>query len=574
MIDAERILRETYPDIQLGKDQVLAVKALKKLLRADDFLDIRRKNQHLRGYAFLDKLLRQSKFGYRNDADFYDYIPAQGRLIIVANQTLGTLDSLALLKLVRCVRPDARLVAQRVPSQLQSLQSLFLSVDFQGDKQQFKSSYQALVEALEGDQAIILFPAGDVSRITRKGVRDGEWQDVFLRLAVKTQSPVLPVRIKAENAVFFYNMPTLYKPLGTLLFIKEQLRNEPSARFHIGAPVGYQVFVDSHLHMRELCKQFRKHVLSLGKKRAAPLFPGLQDDSIEHRRAALRAMIQMLPKLGDTPDGKQIYEYRYVEASPLMQEIRRLRKLTRRTVEEGETVAAERYDQHHLHIVLWDERDAEIVGAYRVAEGASIVSSLGLYGFYTQSLFEIQPAFERFLPYCLELADGFVQPRYWNVCSLDYLWYGLGAFLRRRPGIKYLFTPFTLGRGYSELARELIVGFYQQQFAPPFTLVHARQPFELSDHYRQFAQQVFRDSYAVSLKVLNGELKKSGVKTPSRYKHTLELFEGQGCYFLGFGRDEERNSIDGLMLLELEKIAPRKRQRFFAAEQPSVPGED
>jgi len=37
MIDAEKILRETYPDLKLGQDNKLAIKLAKKLLHEDDF---------------------------------------------------------------------------------------------------------------------------------------------------------------------------------------------------------------------------------------------------------------------------------------------------------------------------------------------------------------------------------------------------------------------------------------------------------------------------------------------------------------------------------------------------------
>ena len=81
MIDAQRILQETYPDFKLGKDNKLVLKALKKLIHEDDFNEVIRKNQHLRGFAFLDKLLNYFKFSYQIDNDSYNNIPAEGRLI-------------------------------------------------------------------------------------------------------------------------------------------------------------------------------------------------------------------------------------------------------------------------------------------------------------------------------------------------------------------------------------------------------------------------------------------------------------------------------------------------------------
>ncbi|MFQ3236439.1 MAG: putative hemolysin [Paraglaciecola sp.] len=41
----------------------------------------------------------------------------------------------------------------------------------------------------------------------------------------------------------------------------------------------------------------------------------------------------------------------------------------------------------------------------------------------------------------LELGRSFVQPKYWGKRSLDYLWFGIGAFLQRYPNYHSLFGP-------------------------------------------------------------------------------------------------------------------------------------
>ena len=48
--------------------------------------------------------------------------------------------------------------------------------------------------------------------------------------------------------------------------------------------------------------------------------------------------------------------------------------------------------------------------------------------------------------------------------SLEYLWYGIGAYLREQPDIKYLFGPVSISNAYPQQAKELIISFYQQQF--------------------------------------------------------------------------------------------------------------
>ena len=59
-----------------------------------------------------------------------------------------------------------------------------------------------------------------------------------------------------------------------------------------------------------------------------------------------------------------------------MREIGRLRELTFRTVGEGcgQPRDIDRFDRHYEQLVLWDDRDLEIVGAYRLANAQKILA--------------------------------------------------------------------------------------------------------------------------------------------------------------------------------------------------------
>ncbi len=567
MIDAQRILQETYPDFKLGDDNKLAVKALKKLLHEDDFNDVIRKNQHLRGFAFLDKLLSYFKFNYQVANNSYNNIPSEGRLIIVANHPIGTLDGLALVKLIRSVRPDVRIVANRVLSHMEPLQSIFLPVDVLTDKKGLKDSYQTMLAALENEEAIIIFPAGEVSRITPKGVRDGKWQTGFLKLARKARCPILPIYIKAKNSALFYSMSTLYKPLGTMLLVKEMFNKKgQEIKFKVGAPIPFAAFENAEDSNKQLAQRFRKHVQNLDKKTKPALFETVETVVHPTDAKAVKKALYQSRLLGETRDGKKIFLYRFQDDCPVMQEIARLRELTFRTVEEGTGLALDldKFDVYYSHIVLWDDHDLEIVGAYRIGEGPQILAEHGIAGFYTSTLFDLQGDFAEYLPHSLELGRSFVQPRYWGQHSLEYLWYGIGAYLREQPDIKYLFGPVSISNAYPQLAKELLVGFYRQQFGSELPEAKAKQPFVISEQCRQFAAQEFNGDYSTSFKILNSELKKLGVKVPTLYKQYVELCVDKGCHFIDFNVDPDfNNCIDSLIMVEIDKIAPKKRQRYI-----------
>ncbi len=68
---------------------------------------------------------------------------------------------------------------------------------------------------------MIVFPAGEVSRLSLRGIRDGRWQRGFVRFARAAGAPVLPVRVEARNSALFYGASTLFKPAGTALLARE-----------------------------------------------------------------------------------------------------------------------------------------------------------------------------------------------------------------------------------------------------------------------------------------------------------------------------------------------------------------
>jgi hypothetical protein len=270
--------------------------------------------------------------------------------------------------------------------------------------------------------------------------------------------------------------------------------------------------------------------------------------------------------LGETKDGKKIFLYEFKDDCPVMTEIARLRELTFRSVEEGTGLSLDldKFDTYYRHIVLWDDSDLEIVGSYRIGEGKNIIENQGIDGFYTQTLFDLSTHFSAYLPESIELGRSFVQPRYWGQNSLDYLWYGIGAYLRERPEIKYMFGPVSLSNSYPQAAKELIIAFYQQQFGNDLPHVAARMPFQISEEVQAFATAEFHNDYSTNFKNLNSELRKQGVKVPTLYKQYVELCVDNGCHFMGFNIDPDfNNCIDSLVMIETAKIAPKKKQRYI-----------
>ncbi|PLA74549.1 GNAT family N-acetyltransferase [Hydrogenovibrio sp. SC-1] len=570
MLDIQKTILEKYPDFPSKPGGKKLIQFLQKLTYEKEINQFIEENQHLRGFAFLDKCLNHFNFSYQVNHRALDAIPSEGRVIMVANHPIGSLDGLALLKMIRSIRPDVRIVANELLSHVEPFQSLFLSVDNMSSKANHKAHFKAMIAALENEEAVIIFPAGEVSRIRPNGVRDSQWKHGFLKLAKKTQSPILPIYIDARNSILFYGLSTLYKPLGTLMLVQEMFnKKNQQVAFHVGALVPWKSLADCNWPYPKMAKYFRKHIYRLNDPQvAAENFVFKTENTLAHpvNRTALKKDLKNGELLGETADGKKIFLFDYEADSAVMQEIGRLRELTFRTVEEGtgDAFDLDKYDASYRHLVLWDEEDLEIVGAYRLGDCRKIVEEKGLSGLYTSTLFTLKPEMTPYLNNALELGRSFVQPRYWGKRSLDYLWYGIGAYVNRHPETTYLFGPVSLSDAFPTRAKELIVAFFQTQMGSKQDLAIGKRPFIPSPEIKAIAEQDFDEDYNTSYKKLNILLSEEGVKVPTLFKQYADLCEPGGCRFIDFSVDPDFNDcIDSLILIEIDKIKPKKQARYL-----------
>jgi len=267
--------------------------------------------------------------------------------------------------------------------------------------------------------------------------------------------------------------------------------------------------------------------------------------------------------LGHTSDGKSIYLYQHVSCSPIMREIGRLREIAFRAVGEGTNKRRDidLFDSHYYHLILWDEEDLEIVGAYRFGDAEVLTQPDHPTGLYTATLFDYHQNDSEMFKQGLELGRSFVQPRYWGKRSLDYLWFGIGAFLNRYPKYRYLFGAVTLSNAYPQPAKDLIVQFYSTYFPPKFAEVECKLPYELGPN----SLHTFNgDDYKNEFKQLKHLLANMGVNVPTLYKQYSEISTEGGVAFLGFNVDPDFNDcIDGLVVVDMHTLTEKKRKRYL-----------
>ena len=571
-IDSGAILLEQMPSIArypklLRRLLLLTLQWLICERRINRFL-----SQHAmtRDFDFVDQVFQLVPTDCTVRHSDLENIPARGRVIIVANHPLGGLDGLALLRLVSSVRRDVRIVVNELLLNITQLNNLFLPVDAMGGETR-KADISRILDALNNDEAVIIFPSGEVSRAGPKGIRDRKWLPGFIQLAKTAYAPVLPVHIKARNSNLFYVVSRISRPLSMLMLPREMLGFGGQMKFTIGQMIAPNAIESLPFSRKKRASLLSEHLwrIGVGKK---PLFDTETSIIRPQDRQTIRAELKQAEILGRTSDNKTILLFDYRDNSVVLDEIGRLREITFRAVGEGtgRRKDTDHFDQYYRHLILWDDNDLEIVGAYRLGEiwkWPQRDSAL----LYSSSLFDYSDTATKLFEGGLELGRSFVQPQYWGKLSLDYLWQGIGAYLARHTDVKYLFGPVSLSQNLPKKARDLLVSHYGSHYQDPENLASAKKPYvvDVGPTVSMTGPQDTENAAAAFVN-MRAQLDFLGVKIPTLYKQYAEVCLPGGTRFCCFNIDENFGyCVDGLVVVDLDHLKPKKRERYITRHKIS-----
>lgn len=600
---------KVIPATKKNKAKGIVHLSLEKLSPHRDFFQkFLSAHPHLKGIEFIEEMLEHFQFSFQTPWKEQERIPAEGRLVIVANHPLGSLDAAALFKTVSDIRPDVKVMVESRTALAKSLDASPLSplvLIYHSESEELPdaefSPNKSAYDYLGNDGALIFFPSKEISRMSPSGIKDGKWQPDFLKLALAAQAPVLPVHIDAVKSALFYGVSAISKPLSSFLVMPELYKQTGKAvAIRIGDLITHDTFSQSGLPLKAQAKLFKKHVYKIGKGKKG-IWPTQSAIAHPEDRKSLKHLIASQVHLGETADSKQIYLYQNAGSCAVLREIGRLRELAFRAVGEGtgQRRDIDQYDASYSQLVLWDERELEVVGAYRLAKAKEIIQQKGLHGLYSASLFDYHEALFPILEQGAELGRSFVQPKYWGKRSLDYLWYGIGSFLSENPDIRYLFGPVSLSNDMPKTAKDLLVYFFtlyfgqvshQQAFlanAMPASQIHSinaslatsKTPYLLSSDVVDNLKGNFTGKdYSEDFKTLKHILSNMGCSVPTLFKQYSELCEEGGLVFLDFGVDSAFNDcVDGLVIVDVSRIKEKKRKRYIPSTRmdiPSIPSAD
>lgn len=178
-------------------------------------------------------------------------LPKSGGVIIASNHPLGGMDGIALIKAIGDIRGDVKFIVNDILKNIKNYGEVFVGVNKVGG--QSRNSLQFVEQIYATDAAILIFPAGLVSRKFPEGIRDLEWNKSFINKSIKYNKPIVPVFIEGQNSNFFYNFAKWRKRLGIkanieMLFLPDEMFKQKgnTIKIHFGKIIEPSLFYATH----------------------------------------------------------------------------------------------------------------------------------------------------------------------------------------------------------------------------------------------------------------------------------------------------------------------------------------
>lgn len=266
-IDVDSIFRDKNPGLYRFLPRFL-LSYLKKVVHQDEINDFINRHGHRQELDFVDAII--DEFQVNVKVKGLENVPPSGGCVIAANHPLGGLDAMALVQMVGRKRKDIKFIVNDILLQLKNLKGIFTGVNKHGKNT--AEVYSGLDDLYASGQAVLIFPAGLVSRKQNGHIRDLDWKKSFVTRARKNDLPVVPVFIEGKNSSFFYNLSRFRGKLGIkanieMLYLADEMYRQKNQTITIifGKPIAPNHF-DKSKTDQEWAQIVKEHVYCIAEE--------------------------------------------------------------------------------------------------------------------------------------------------------------------------------------------------------------------------------------------------------------------------------------------------------------------
>ena len=521
------------------------------------------------GIEFIDSVIDSLGIQYEVDENDLKRIPETGAFITVSNQPFGGIDGLLLLKIMLNKRPDFKILENFLLHTIEPLTDFSMPLTEKDESDPNKFSFTTLKRTLQyvkDGNSLGIFPAAEISKVhSLNNISDKKWENSLIKLIKLAQVPVVPVYFQGSNSWVFHLLGNIYPALQTARLSKEFFnKNKKPIKIRIGKPISVKELNEFH-EINLLSRFLRAKTYALGtpfevKKFIRPKFiPKVKKiekiidpvpiDKIEKEINYLKENYHLF-----NSNEYSVVCGPSVETPNILNEIGRLREVTFREVGEGtnRSIDIDEFDLYFYQLIIWDNENKKIAGAYRVGKGDEIMAKYGVNGFYINTLFNIQKGFYPILEESLELGRSFIIKEYQRKpLSLFLLWKGILYFLLKNNEYRYLLGPASISNDFSKFSQSLIIDFFKENFFNNelTKYIIPRKRFKIKQN-PNFDNETFIRNTKKDVKKLDKFIQdiEPDYNTPVLFKKYIQL----NAKLIGFNVDPKfNNCVDGLMILDI-----------------------
>lgn len=246
-IDIEQILKDKNANLHRWLPSFV-LNYIKRIVHENDVNAVMAKIGHLQGLDFVNALI--DEFGVEVTLEGEENIPLEGSVIFASNHPLGGMDGVAFMYALGKYRSDIRVLVNDILTNIKNFEPMFIPVNKHGSNS--RQVTQLIEETYASDNALLVFPAGLVSRKQSQGIMDLEWKKSFISKSKKYKRDVVPVFIEGKNSAFFYNLAKFRKIVGIkanieMFYLSDEMFAQKGKKviIRIGKPISYKYFDQS-----------------------------------------------------------------------------------------------------------------------------------------------------------------------------------------------------------------------------------------------------------------------------------------------------------------------------------------
>ncbi len=208
-IDIEALIASKNPRLLKWLPKFV-INYLKKKLHQEEINNFLAEHGHLKDHSFCRAIINY--FNIHIEVKGIENVPLKGGAILALNHPLGGMDGVALIDALQNRRADVALIVNDLLLNIEQLSNLFVGVNKFG--RNHGSVRQSIKSAFEKDHALIIFPAGMVTRIHNGQIIEAEWKKTFVSYARLLNRPIVPIYIEGALSKAFYRLNRWRTRLG------------------------------------------------------------------------------------------------------------------------------------------------------------------------------------------------------------------------------------------------------------------------------------------------------------------------------------------------------------------------